>query len=262
VSRSPSSLRQPLALTIASLVSVFATSAFADEARTDLSSRVRDDAAAGRSYFAPTALTGDEGTATFSVRAPLYPAITGTFTYALTDRVEVYVGGGAVVVIDDESNDPNRAVGGGIKVQVLRLPRAAVALSAGVLRRPAFFHTDPFDDGWHEDALVRGALGAAATGCVDERCEVIVSAHAHAVPRPSDPDGTLLWGGGSLVAGRGRSRLVVDATAAIDGDDGVLLGYVGSRAAPPPVAFDAGALVVIDAHSSFPWPTLGLSARF
>lgn len=260
--RSPSSSTLPLALTFASLVSILATPAAADDARTDLSSRADDDAAAGRSYFAPTALTSPAGTATLSLRAPLYPAITGTFTYAVTDRVEVYVGGGAVVVIDDESNNPNRAVGGGIKLQVLRLPRAAIALSAGALRRPAFFHTDPFDDGWNEGALVRGALGATATGCVDERCEVIVSAHAHAVPRPSDPDGTLVWGGGSLVAGRGNSRLVVDGTVATDGDERIVLGYVGYRAARRNVSFDAGALILIDEYSTFPWPTLGLSARF
>lgn len=251
-----------LALTIATLVSVPATSARADDLRTDLGSRVDGDAAAGRSYFAPTALTGAEGSGAVSVRAPLYPAIAGSLSYAVTDNFEAFVGGGAAIVIEDESSNPNRLLGGGFKVQALRTPRAALALSASVYRRPAYFHTDPFDDGWHVDALVLGAFGGVATACLDDRCAVIASAHAHVLPEIAGGDQTRLWGGGSLVAGRGKSRLVLDATAGTDDGELGFLGYAGYRAARRSVSFDAGVLVAASVSEVIPWPTLGLSVGF
>jgi hypothetical protein len=253
------------ALTIATSVSILATSARADDSdntRVELASRVDGDAAAGRSYFAPTALTAPEHSGGVTVRLPLYPAIAASFGYGLSDRIELFVGGGAIAIIEDESNHPGRLIGGGVKAQVVRAPRVAVALSASVYHRPAYYMTDPFDDGMDVERLIAGELGVVATACLDQRCAVVASAHAHVMPELAGGDTTRLWGGGSVVAGRGRSRLVVDATIGNEGDDTAFLGYAGYRRATRGLSFDLGALLVAESGDVLPWPTVGLSARF
>ena len=251
-----------VALTIASLVSMFAGSAQAEDLRTDLSSRSERDPAAGRSYLGPTALTAPAGQATVTLRMPFYPAIAGSLAVGLTDRVEVFVGGGAAIIIFDESNYPARFVSGGAKLQVLRSRRAALALTASAYRRPAYFHSDPFDDGWNEPRLVVGEIGVVGSACLDDRCGVVASAHAHVIPEIWGGNEKTVWGGGSIVAGRGFSRLVADATVMSSDDDHGFVGYVGYRATGEQVAFDVGALIFGDVNDIVPWPTVGLSARF
>lgn len=253
------------ATAVATFVALVATALAPGVAHADetISSRAADDAAVGRSYFAPTALNAPEGSVTLNLRAPLYPAISASINATLTDRIEVFVGAGAAIVLDDEGNNPNRLVGGGVKLQVLRTASTAVALTGSAYRREAYFHTDPFEEGWDEPALVIGEVGAVGTTCLDARCNTIVTAHAHYLPELRKGGVDRVWGGGSIVAGRGRSRIVADATLGREADDTGLLGYLGYRAARETWSFDAGLLVVADGSGDvLPWPTFGVSARW
>jgi hypothetical protein len=250
-------------LTFASL----ASEAAADEAApaAGIDARAEGDAAAGRSYFAPTALTAPGGSGVLSIKAPLYPAISGTLAMGVTDRVEVSVGGGAFAEVFSEGADTKRAIMGGAKLQIVKGQRGAIALTASVHRRAGYHEFDPFGSGMDVPARISGEVGAVGTQCTDETCATIVSMHAHYMPDLSGGDTQRGWGGFSLVSGRGGSRFVLDASAfAESGDRGErgFLAYVGYRAARRGVAFDAGALVIAIDDEVMPWPTFGLSTRF
>jgi hypothetical protein len=255
-----------LAFATASLLTAFAPPAFADEEiATDLASRNDGDAAAGRSYWGPTALTTPAGETGLSLRTPLYPAALVNGIAGITDWLEVTGGAGAVVLIENESNEPPEFFDAGVKVQLLRARQVAIAATATAFLRPAYERTDPFEDGTtHEPAAILGEVGAVATVCVDASCGAIVSVHGHYVGDLHGGDERKVWAGASLVAGRGRSRLVLDATMNKELDDGedIKLGYVGYRNARKRFSVDAGLLIAGDRDNTFPWPTFGLSARF
>lgn len=256
------------ALTIAT-VSAFATSTFAQppgltEEVMGLPTRAQTDAAAGRSYFGPTALVAPSGSITATVRVPLFPAFEGSLSASIADRLEVVVGAAAAINPYDESGYPAQVLTGGAKLQVLRAERAAIALTGSVYRRPGYTHYN-FDESWEEKRLVVGEVGGVASLCITQRCTTIASAHVHYIPEIWGGTQTHGWGGVSLVGGEGRHRVVLDATIAnTDEEDGhsALLNYVGYRHAKARLSFDAGALVIVSDGEALPWPTFGMSARF
>jgi hypothetical protein len=249
------------------LVASFATSARADDdAATDdpIDARTAEDAAIGRSYFAPTALTAPHGSATLHVRMPLFPALAGSLGVSIYDRLEVFVGAGAAIdLFDDESNNPHTLIAGGAKLQVLRDSRGAVAIEASAYRRPGYHEVDPFDPiEWDVPRLVTGEMGIVGTLCIDHACKAMASGHAHYIKEIWGGDQRVVWGGASLVAGGGRSRFVLDATVPSVDDERGFLGYAGYRYATRTFSFDVGAVLVAAEDDAFPWPTFAVSGRF
>jgi hypothetical protein len=254
-------------LTTATLLSAFAIPANADPEVTDLASRNDGDAAAGRSYVAPTALTTPAGETAISVRWPVFPAIHGNGVFGVTDWLEVTGGAGAYLVPEDESYAPPEFFDAGVKVRLLRTRHVAIAATATAFMRRAYESSDPFDGGtMHRPAELLGEVGAVATVCIDASCGAIVSIHGHYLGDvQGGDDDRKVWGGASLVAGRGRSLLVLDATLYVERDSGddFGIGYIGYRNARQRFSADAGFLIIRDdRHVTIPWPTLGLSARF
>ncbi len=254
-----------VALIIATLVSVSAAQPSLEPAAevTDLATRNQDDAAAGRTYLGPTALTLPEGAAALTLRIPFLPAVEGTLGGGVTDRLEVSVGGAAAVVLESESTNPNRVASAGAKFQLARARRFALALTASIHRREAFRDLDSFA-GPPRDVPTRVAagVGLALSACLDHACAVMLGAHVHPLVDLTGGDQTSPYGGASLAIGRGRHRAVVDATVIPDDDDASGLGYVGYRAAGTKISFDLGLVIAKDAGGIFPWPTTGMSARF
>jgi hypothetical protein len=263
VLRSPGSIALAAAVAAATFGSLSAASA--DDPPPSLTAFAERDAAAGRSYLAPTALTAGGGHATLHLRLPLFPALAGSLAVALHDRLEVFVGGAAAVIPFEESNNPHRVVAGGAKLQLVRSPKLAVAIEGSAYRRPGYHEVDPFDPvEWDVPRLVVGEVGAVATACLDTSCAIVGSAHAHYIAEVWGGDEHGLWGGASFIGGRGKHRAVADLTIAnpIDQEGTALLGYVGYRYASDLASCDVGALLFGADGDFLPWPTFGLSARW
>ncbi len=250
-----SRLSSLVALTIASWCVVLLGRADADDARTDLASSAEGDAAAGRTYAGPTPVTTPAGDASITLRVPLYPAIAGSFAFGVTDRLEVGAGGGAAILIFDESDHPGHLTAAFAKLQVVRARRAGLAVTLSAYRRPAYMKEDPFDAAVYEPRRVIGEVGVVGSACSDPRCVTRWSGHVHYVADVAGGAGRGVLGGASLSVGR-RTRMLVDVLVGNPAGELVVGGFLGLRVARPRVSFDVGVM------APFPLPTCALTARF
>jgi hypothetical protein len=222
------------------------------------------DAASGRGYLGPTALTAPRGKVTLNWYSPIAPVVgAATIGFGVTDRVQLSVGttfeseGGYDDCYDCYGgNDDN----GGIfvaKVQLLKRARTAIAAQVSFIS---------IDD---ESAQ---AYTAVVSQCVDgDRCNTVLSGHITMVPDGDayDDNGnqaTALHGvlGGSLVTGGGRLKFVLDgAMFGEDEDEKLLVTYGGLRYAGRRFSADLGMVVLLDEGDAegIPLPLIALGGR-
>ncbi len=250
------------------LLVVLATAvpALADVLPTNLLEQRDADAAAGRTYIAPTAVVGEAGKVTATARAAILPvALGGTLgaTLAISDRLELGVGGAAWVVIEDEGSSPDRIGFAHAKLQILRSDRAAVALMASVYRRAGYLERDDFSPsyGTRHPVLVSGTAGVVATTCADPACGTIISGHLALGADVAGGERRTALGGVGLSAGRGGLRFIAEASATYLDEHVALFAYGGARWSRRHVSFDAGLAVLAADGGGIPLPTLALSFR-
>jgi len=220
-----------------------------------LADRQADDAAAGRAYLGPTAITLPRGGVSVSLRAPLWPAVYGGVAVGVTDRVELGIGSARVMSPDQHDGGVDLGAAFG-KVRVWGDQRAAIAVAGSVYRV-----TD--NDGEVDEVATVAAAGVVATAC-NTRCDAVLSAHLHYVATVGGDDGvapTGLFGGASVLAGKGRVRFLFEANIFRGGPDEVFLGYGGVRLAGRSLSFDAGIGVAAEGDDTVPWPVFGLAGR-
>lgn len=222
------------------------------------------DAAAGRAYLSPTAVTAPRGKVTFGWMSPIAPvAGTASIGFGLTDRVQLSVGTTFTAEgLDGDCEDCFAADddGGALfvaKVGILRGERTALAAQA------AFIEID---------GERTTAWSAVLSHCVDgATCNTVISGHLTVVPEGDTYDdvgnpATALHGvlGGSLVTGGGRLKAVVDAAVlGEDEDDRLLLGYGGIRYAGRRLSADLGLVVGVEHGDAeaLPLPLIAISGR-
>lgn len=221
-----------------------------------LAAFVESDAAAGRAYLSPTAMTGPRGSGTLTIWAPVVPVVAAALVgYSPHDRVEISAGG---VVAPDEGDEGVFAISA--KVQVVRRRTGAVAVQ--------LMHVGTSDS--DDDVTI---VSAAGSKCLDASCRTVASLHVTALPMDRynydsgvDEAAIVFWGGGSLVSG-GRYKLVLDTLILDDGSydgDKILFGYAGVRAARRRWALDVGfaAAFTGEETETLPIPLASLGARF
>ncbi|MBK9032002.1 MAG: hypothetical protein IPL61_11855 [Myxococcales bacterium] len=229
-----------------------ATAPVAEPAITDTSAepvgldrRRRDDAAAGRSYFAETALTTPRGHVTFDVRAPLLPVAAVGLRLGVTDRVEVGVN--MITVVDEGA-----VAGLSVKGQLWRSARFAVA--AGLTTYSA--------DG---DTLYNPHV--EGTACVDAACVGAVTLSLNFLGFSGEDTVPVLAGVG-VAYGRGV-QLVGELHQTRDGDEALTGGFLGMRAASGRFALDGGlgfgfatnTCDDVDCGDGGAFPFVGMAAR-
>ncbi len=226
-------------------------------AATGLQALRDSDAAAGRAFLFPTAITGKKGSVRIEAWWPTMPVAGLTMlSYSVHDKVEI--GAGAFWIADELDGDQAIAPAFRIKVAPLRTARGGIALE--------YQHMVIPDE---SDAIK--VLTVVGSHCLDGACRVLGSLHASAIPEKEAYDdntgsyGPALhtFGGASLVAG-GKTKLVLDLVTAEEDDDRIFAGYAGVRFARGKWAFDAG-LVAGGADGdaeALPLPLVGGTARW
>lgn len=183
---------------------------------TGLDLRRRDDAAAGRAYFAETALTAPRGRVSFEMRAPIFPILATGVRVGVTDRIEV---GGTIITVADEGT----LAGLSFKGQLWRGARAAIA---------AGLNTYSADGETLYDAHLEG------TTCLDRDCVAAATlslnflgfTDEHAVP---------VLAGAGIAVGR-VVQFIGELHQTREQDESLTLGYAGIRAAGSRFSIDAG----------------------
>jgi len=184
-----------------------------------LARRVDRDAAAGRAYFADTALTSPQGSFSLGLRMPAGPAANLELRAALTDRIEVAVSGLGVAGEDDH------LLGVQVKGQVWHNDRAAAAISL------QHYH-------WTDGGGVT-IPSIVASSCLDGAdCLVLVSLSLEAIAI-TDEDELPIFVGASWALGR-AVQFVGEAHVSNDRGNSFLFGYLGVRANGSRVAVDGG----------------------
>lgn len=187
-----------------------------------------------RAYLAGTALTVPRGKVEASVHAPAIPAIMLFAAQAgLTDRIQLGVNAVAVPVADDGSG----AIGVNGKIVLRKGARSAWAVT-GSLHAPTV-------DGGSDERLT--TLGLIYTRCGGgARCSTLWTVQGNALivdeSGSSSEQVIPLTLGGSVVAGGGRAKLLLEAHATNLQRDAVFVmaGIAGLRWAGQRVAVDAG----------------------
>jgi len=223
--------------------------------RAPLAANRDSDAAAGRAYLTPTAITGPKGSGSVELIAPTLPGGILTAKYALTDRIEIGAGAAFVLVEDGGAGGVLTA-----KVQVIRRPTGAVAVQ--------MLHVSIPDE---DDSVTFWSL--VGSKCLDASCRTLGTVHLTLMPFTSTGYSEYDYGsseqalavipGLSVVSG-GRTKVVFDAVMfGDDGDIGIGL-YGGVRFARSGWAADVGLIAGSDGDDSsvLPVPFVGLTARF
>lgn len=194
---------------------------------TGLDRRRQDDAAAGRAYFAETAVTTPRGRVAFDLRAPTLPVIGLGLRVGVTDRLEV---GGTVVAVADEGS----LVGLSIKGQLWRNQRAAIA---------AGLNTYTAEGDTLYDAHLEG------TTCLDAACVAAGTLSLNFLGFTDEETVPVLAGAGLSV---GRAvQFIGEVHQTRDGDESVTVGYVGLRAAGSRFSIDGGVAFGADTSSCY-----------
>lgn len=185
-------------------------------APTGLDRRRRDDAAAGRAFFAETAQTAPRGRVTFELRAPTLPVIATGVRVGITDRLEI---GGTLITIADEGS----LAGLSIKGQLWRNARAAIA---------AGLNTYSADGDTLYDAHLEG------TSCLDADCVAAATLSLNFFGF-TDEEAVPVLAGAGVSVGRVVQFIGELHQTRVD-DEALTLGYVGLRAAGPRFSIDGG----------------------
>jgi hypothetical protein len=219
---------------------------------------VGHDAAAGRAYVGPTALTEAAGELTFNLRQLFAPFGTMGFAYGATDRVEVAIG----LSWTDDLRDYEMGLAPSLssKVEVLRGDLGAVAVQVGVIRAPG----DPgvVSGGFAPYANLIGSVCASS-----EECAILLSGYVGAVRTPNGSFGHELipiYGGGSVVMGGETIKAVLELDAMSDqlGPGLAETGFVGVRFLWQHVSLDVGAVLLSTSSSPTMEKTLGVGVSF
>ncbi len=189
--------------------------------------RRRDDAAAGRAYFAETALTAPRGRVSFELRAPTLPVVATSVRVGVTDRLEI---GGTLITVAEEGT----LAGLSIKGQLWRNARAAIA---------AGLNTYSAEGETLYDAHVEG------TSCLDAGCIAAATLSLNFF-RFTDEETVPVLAGVGLSVGR-AVQLIGELHQTRDGDEAVTLGYVGLRAAGARFSIDGGIGFGVDSSSCY-----------
>lgn len=215
-----------------------------------LDARIGRDAASGRAYFTETALTAPAGSVSIAVRMPTAPGAEAQVRYAITDWLEVGVGGIGIMAYELEGVPSVHA-----KVQLWRNRDTALAIGLSHYAAPS------------DESITVPTI--ALSTCVDgPRCGVLISATVNALVFGKheyygyDDGGLdpLVAVGGSLVMGS-TVQFVGELNATTEGDDLYLLGYGGARFNSRRVAFDAGVAIGATEDEAVPFPFLGMTGR-
>jgi|JI10StandDraft_1071094.scaffolds.fasta_scaffold16874_4 hypothetical protein len=204
-----------------------ATPAEAAAEPTGLDRRRRDDAAAGRAYFAETALTAPRGRVSVELRAPIFPVIATGVRVGVTDRLEI---GGTLITVADEGT----LAGLSIKGQLWRSARAAIA---------AGLNTYSVDGETLYDAHLEG------TTCLDAACVAAATASLNFFGF-TDEEAVPVLAGAGLSVGRAL-QFIGELHQTRDGDETLTLGYVGVRVAGSRFSLDGGIGFGADSSSCY-----------
>lgn len=213
-------------------------------APTGLDLRRRDDAAAGRSFFAETAQTAPGGHVSFEMRAPFLPIIATGVRVGVTDRLEI---GGTLITVAEEGT----LAGLSIKAQLWRGARAAIA---------AGLNTYSAEGETLYDAHLEG------TSCLDAACVAAATLSLNALGFTDEEEVPVLAGVGLSV---GRAvQFIGEVHQTRADDEAMTVGYVGLRAAGARFSVDGGIGFGVDSSSCAEcgddvgaFPFLGVAGR-
>jgi hypothetical protein len=206
------------------------------------------DPAADRAFGTSTAVALPSGKVDISGRASFFGGV-GSVAAGLGGGIEVSADVGAIA-------DDVGSIGGGVKITVAHSRTVALAATASYHRMSDDCYDCSSDDGlW--------AVGGVVSTCIGETCSSLLSAGG-GVMGVADDDDKIGYVTGSLVAGSGSFRPILEG-AALLGDGGGVLGFAGARIGGKRVAFDAGiGFVVADDGGdggAAGAPMIGLSIR-
>ena len=232
-----------------------------------LAARASTDGGLASAMITDTALTRRRGQLAASIRFPLVPIVSLTeVTFGVTDRVVVGVGGAlffAFADLDDSIGVPSLSV----KVQVARGARSATSVEAG-----AHF--------WDLAGASAGTVALRHSRCVGPGCNSLLTLGLGAVQffkfddiytleagSPNDPSvaerghtGGVL--SGSLLVGRGGTRMVAESVTLIGTPFAMTGAYAGMRVTRRRASLDVGlaAGVTFDGE---PWalPLVGITVH-
>jgi hypothetical protein len=202
------------------------------------------DPAADRAFGTSTAVALPAGTMDLSGRASFFGGV-GSIAAGLGGGVEISADVGALP-------DAVGSIGGGVKLVVAHSQTVALAATASYHR----ISDDCYDCSSSDDAL--WAVGGVVSTCLGDSCSSLLSAGG-GVMGVTDED-KLGYVSGSLVAGSGSFRPILEGVALL-GDGGGVLGFAGARIGGRRVAFDAGIGFVLADDSGGGAPMVGLSIR-
>jgi hypothetical protein len=203
------------------------------------------DPAADRAFGTSTAVALPSGKVDLSGRASFFGGI-GSIAAGLGGGIEVSADVGAIT-------DEIGSIGGGVKVVVAHSQTVALAATASYHR----VSDDCYDCSSSDDAL--WAVGGVVSTCLGDSCSSLFSAGG-GVMGVTDDDDELGYVSGSLVAGTGSFRPILEGVVLL-GDDGGVLGFAGARIGGKRVAFDAGIGFVLGDGDGGGAPMVGLSIR-
>lgn len=218
--------------------------------KTGLAKVRASDASSHRAYLSDTALTVPKGTFSFDLLQPLLPAGMMSAHIGLTDRLQVSAA--MLYIADVDATFLLRS-----KLRILGGDRGALSIQA-------LLATQDDDD----SGLGGGIVGSV---CLDAPCKAVVSGYLNAFVNGDDLDDDDYYddyeeevpvhvvGGGSLIAGGDKAKLVVELNIA---DGGGTL-YSGVRFPRQRFSFDAGMTMLAFDEGVFPIPLpfFGLTAR-
>ena len=216
------------------------------------------DAAAGRAYLGPTAVTEAAGELTFDLRQVLGPFGTLGFAYGATDRLEAAISLGWI----DDLHDYERglAPSASVKYEALRGDWGAVAIQGGVVHAPG--DGGVIGGGFTPYANLIGSVCASARGCA-----LLVTGYVGALRTPNGSFGhelIPLYGGGSILVGNHEMRALLEVDAASDqlGPGLAEVGFGGVRFLLQHVALDVGIGVISSSASTSLERTFVLGVSF
>lgn len=187
---------------------------------TALTRRRDRDAAAGRSFFAETAITQPRGRATLDVRAPTAPVVAVGLRYGATDRIELQVGAIGVGVDDDGAG----VLSVGAKLQLWSNDRLALAVGGSA---------------YAVDDEVLYQLHATGTACFGDDCDGTITASLNAFAMRGESEVPVLAGLG-LTLGK-KNQLVAELHETRErGGDTLRIAYFGGRYASARYSLDGG----------------------
>lgn len=212
--------------------------------RSALDTAIARDAAADRAYGTSTALALPSGRLDLSGRASAFGGIAS---------VAAGIGSGLEISADVAGIGGEQLgfLGGGVKLEIAHGRRWALAATAS-------YHRITEDGGDYMDQAGLWSAGGVVSACSARDCPVLVSAGGGIMGVTESDSDTVPYLSGSLIAGTGSFRPILEGAALLV-DNGGLLGFFGARIGGKRVAVDAGFGVLVADGDGGALPMLGLS---